>query len=284
MNVWLLQALNGLSYGMLLFLLAAGLTLTFGLLRIVNLTHGSFYLLGGYAGLAVVQATDNFLLAVLAGALTAAFLGLVIQRFLLSRFAGHELSQVMITFGCLLLLGDLALWKFGGAPQSIPTPPAFVGAVSILGGRFPTYRFVLIAAGVLAGLFLWWFHDATKIGTMVRAAVEDPETARGLGVSVPALMTGVFALGATLAGAAGVIGGPVIGLYPGADLDILILAIVVVVLGGLGSLRGAFLAAIIVGMLDTFGRILFPELSQFAIFAPMALMLVLRPAGLMGRA
>jgi branched-chain amino acid transport system permease protein len=142
-DVWILQFLNGISYGMLLFLLAAGLTLTFGLLRIVNLTHGSFYLLGGYVGLAVVQATDNFLLAILAGALFAALLGIFIQRVLLSRYTGRELSQVMITFGCLFLLGDLALWHFGGAPQTIPTPAAFHGAISILGGRFPTYRFVV---------------------------------------------------------------------------------------------------------------------------------------------
>ncbi|HTE84831.1 MAG TPA: branched-chain amino acid ABC transporter permease [Dehalococcoidia bacterium] len=283
MDVWALQLLNGVSYGMLLFLLAAGLTLTFGLLRIVNLAHGSFYLLGGYVGLAIGQMTGDFLLAIAAGAVSAAVLGVVIQRVLLSRYAGKELSQVMITFGCLFLLGDLALWKFGGVPQTIPTPEVFRGAVDILGGRFPTYRFVLIAAGIVSGLFLWWFHDATKVGTMVRAAVEDAETARGLGVNVPLLMTGVFGLGALLAGAAGVIGGPLVGMYPGADLNILILAIVVVVLGGLGSLRGAFLAALVVGLLDTFGRILFPELSQFAIFAPMALMLIVRPAGLLGR-
>jgi branched-chain amino acid transport system permease protein len=284
MQVWILQGLNGVSYGMLLFLLAAGLTLTFGLLRIVNLTHGSFYLLGGYVGLTVVQLTDNFALAIVAGALAATVVGIFIQRVLLSRYAGKELAQVMITFGCLFLLGDLMLWRYGGVPQTIPTPDAFRGAVEILGGRFPIYRFFVIACGLVTGLFLWWFHEKTSIGVKVRAAVNDEETARGLGVSVPALMTGVFALGALLAGAAGVIGGPVVGMYPGADLDILILAIVVVVVGGLGSLRGAFVAAVIVGLLDTFGRILFPELSQFAIFAPMALMLILRPSGLMGRA
>jgi branched-chain amino acid transport system permease protein len=284
MQVWILQFLNGISYGMLLFLLAAGLTLTFGLLRIVNLTHGSFYLLGGYVGLTVVELTDNFALAIVAGALAATVVGIFIQRVLLSRYADKELAQVMITFGCLFLLGDLMLWRFGGAPQTIPTPDAFRGAVEIFGGRFPIYRFFVIACGLVTGVFLWWFHERTSIGVKVRAAVNDEETARGLGVRVPLLMTGVFALGALLAGAAGVIGGPVVGMYPGADLDILILAIVVVVVGGLGSLKGAFVAAMIVGLLDTFGRILFPELSQFAIFAPMALMLIVRPSGLMGRA
>jgi len=284
MEVWVLQLLNGIAYGMLLFLLAAGLTLTFGLLRIVNLTHGSFYLLGGYVGLAVVQATGSFALALVAGALAATAVGIFIQRVLLSRYPDRELAQVMLTFGCLFLLGDLMLWHFGGQPQTIPTPDLFRGAVTILGGRFPIYRFFVIGCGLVTGLFLWWFHEGTKIGVKVRAAVDDEETARGLGVSVPLLMTGVFALGALLAGAAGVIGGPLVGMYPGADLDILILAIVVVVLGGLGSLRGAFVAAVIVGLLDTFGRILFPELSQFAIFAPMAVMLIVRPSGLLGRA
>jgi branched-chain amino acid transport system permease protein len=269
---------------MLLFLLAAGLTLTFGLLRIVNLTHGSFYLLGGYAGLAIFKATESFLLAIVAGALLAGLLGIVIQRFLLSRYADKELAEVMLTFGCLFLLGDLALWYSGGAPRTLPTPPMFQGAVPILGSRFPLYRFVLIGAGILAAIFLWLLHERTQVGTMVRAAVDDAETARALGVSVPLLMTGVFGLGALLAGAAGVLGGPIVGMYPGADLDTMILAIVVVVLGGLGSLRGAFLAALIVGLLDTSGRTLFPELSRFAIFAPMALMLIVRPAGLLGRA
>ena len=280
---WAIQVLNGASYGMLLFLLAAGLTLTFGLMRIVNLTHGSFYLWGGYIGLKVVDLTGNFVLAVIAGALIGGLLGVIIQRGLLSRYADHELAQVMLTFGCLFLLGDLALWLFGGAPQTIPTPSAFRGATEIFGGRIPTYRFVLIAVGIAAGVFLWWFHDRTRVGVMVRAAVNDAETARGLGVPVPLLMTGVFTMGAMLAGAAGVIGGPLVGMFPGADLDTLITAVVVVIVGGLGSLRGAFLAALLVGLLDTFGRILFPELAQFAIFAPMALTLIIRPAGLLGR-
>jgi len=278
-----IQVLNGVSYGMLLFLLAAGLTLTFGLLRVVNLTHGSYYLLGGYFGLMIVKATGNFWLGILVGAVLMGVMGIIIQRFFLSRYPHQELSQVLLTFGFLFLLGDLALWQFGGTPQTIPTPPIFQGAVSLGAARFPTYRFVLIAAGVIIGLFLWWFIDYTRVGMIVRASVSDAETAGGLGVNVPILMTGVFALGALLAGAAGVIGGPLVGMYPGADLDILLLGIVIVILGGLGSLRGAFLAAILVGLLDTAGRTLFPQFSLFAIFAPMVIVLVVRPSGLLGR-
>jgi len=284
MSLWIIQTLNGVSYGCLLFLLAAGLTLTQGLLRLVNLTHGSYYLLGGYLGLLVVKATGNFWLGILVGAAAMALLGTVIQNFFLSRYPTNTLAQVLLTFGFLFLLGDLALWQFGGTPQTIPTPSLFQGAVSIGPARFPTYRFVLIGAGIIIGLFLWWFIDHTRIGMLVRASVDDAETASGLGVNTPVLMTGVFALGALLAGAAGVIGGPLVGMYPGADLDVLLLAIVIVILGGEGSLRGAFLAAIIVGLLDTAGRTLFPQFSLFAIFAPMAIMLVVRPSGLLGRA
>jgi branched-chain amino acid transport system permease protein len=284
MSLWIIQTLNGVSYGCLLFLLAAGLTLTQGLLRLVNLTHGSYYLLGGYLGLITYKATNNYWLAILVGAAAMAVLGLFIQRFFLSRYPHNELAQVLLTFGFLFLIGDLALWQFGGTPQTIPTPNIFQGAVTIGPARFPTYRFVLIAAGLIIGLFLWWFIEYTRIGMLVRASVDDAETAGGLGVNTPVLMTGVFALGALLAGAAGVIGGPLVGMYPGADLDVLLLAIVCVILGGLGSLRGAFLAAIIVGLLDTAGRTLFPQFSLFAIFAPMAIMLVVRPTGLLGRA
>ena len=283
MSLWTIQILNGVSYGCLLFLLAAGLTLTQGLLRLVNLTHGSYYLLGGYFGLLTVKATGSYWLAIVVGGVSMGIVGLIIQRGFLSHYPTNELAQVLLTFGFLFLIGDLALWQFGGTPQTIPTPAAFQGAVSIGTARFPTYRFVLIAAGIIIGLFLWWFIDFTRVGMLVRAAVDDAETASGLGVNTPVLMTSIFALGALLAGAAGVIGGPLVGMYPGADLDVLLLAIVIVILGGLGSLRGAFLAAILVGLLDTAGRTLFPQFSLFAIFAPMAIMLIVRPAGLLGR-
>lgn len=284
MSVWAIQILNGLSYGMLLFLLAAGLTLTFGLLRIVSLVHGSFYLLGGYVGLMVVVATENFWLGLLAGAVSMGVLGLVVQQGLLRRYARSELQMVLLTFGLLFLFGDLALAYFGGNPQTIPAPAPFGGSIPLLDARFPVYRLFLVAVGIVVAGFLWWLHERTKLGTIVRAAVEDPETAAGLGVNVPLVMAGVYALGALLAGMAGVVGGPIIGVYPGADLDTMFYAIVVVVLGGLGSLRGAFVAALLIGFVDTAGKALFPELALFAIFAPMAIVLVIRPSGLLGRA
>jgi branched-chain amino acid transport system permease protein len=284
-SLWIIQTLNALSYGLLLFLLAAGLTLTFGLLRIVNMTHGSYYLVGGYLGLSLIRGGNNFWLSAVIAGLSMAALGLIIQRALLARYPRDELSQVLLTIGCLFLLGDLALWQFGGTPQMISAPKPFDGPMVIAGARFPMYRLVLIVVGLAVAALLWWLVEWTRIGVYVRAAVNDPETAMGLGVNVPALMTGVFALGAFLAGAAGVVGGPVIGMYPSADMDVMLLALVVVIVGGMGSLRGAFVAAMIVGALDTIGRTIpqLHEFAMFAIFAPMAIMLVLRPEGLMGR-
>jgi len=279
----LVQVINGLSYGMLLFLLAAGMTLGFGLLRIINLAHGSYYLLGGYIGIEVAQATGSFWLALVASGAAMALLGFAMWWSLLKRYISNELAMVLLTFGFLLLLGDLALWRFGGAPLTIPAPAPFDGPVAIGELRFPSYRLVLIAAGGLVALFLWWLIERTRVGMLVRASVNDAQMVEGLGVNVPRVMAGVFTLSAGLAGMAGVLGGPLIGVYPGADVVVLLLAIVVVILGGLGSLRGALLAALIVGLLDTAGRTLFPEFSLFAIFAPMALVLVLRPAGLLGR-
>jgi branched-chain amino acid transport system permease protein len=284
MSLWIIQVLNALSYAMLLFMLAAGLTLTFGILRIVNLAHGSLYLVGGYLGLMVVQNEGSFWLGMLVGAVAMALVGISIQRFLLARYPNDELAQVLLTIGCLFLLGDLALWQFGGTPQLISAPKGFDGPVSIAGALFPAYRLVLIGIGLLVALLLWWFVEKTRMGMLVRAAINDPETAMGLGVNVPRMMTGIFTLGAFLAGGAGVIGGPLIGMYPSGEMDILLLSLVVVILGGMGSLRGAFLASIIVGGLDTAGRSIpaLHEFTMFAIFVPMALVLIFKPKGLMG--
>jgi branched-chain amino acid transport system permease protein len=278
-----IQVLNGVSYGMLLFLLAAGLTLTFGLLRIVNLTHGSYYMLGGYVGFVAIRYTGSFLLGTVAGAGVVAAVALIMKIFLLDRFPRNERAQVLLTFGCLFLIGDLSLWLFGGTPLRIPTPYPLDGAVEVLGRPFPVYRFALIAIGLLVALFLWWFHDHTRIGTWVRGAVHNRDIAQAMGVNVPLLTTGVFILGAALAAIAGVVGGPLVGMYPGGDIEVLGITIAIIILGGVGSLRGAFAAAIFIGLLDTAGRILFPDFALFAIFGPMLLVLAFRPGGLAGQ-
>jgi branched-chain amino acid transport system permease protein len=268
---------------MLLFLLAAGLTLTFGLLRIVNLTHGSYYMLGGYIGYVTIRATDSFLAGMLAGAVVVALVALAMQVFLLERFPRNERAQVLLTFGCMFLISDLSLWMFGGTPLRIPTPYPIDGSVEVLGRPFPVYRFALIAIGLVVAGALWWLHDHTRIGTWVRGAVHNRDVAQALGVNVPLLTTGVFVLGGALAAVAGVVGGPLVGMYPGGDIEILGLTIAIIILGGVGSFSGAFFAAILVGLLDTAGRILFPNFALFAIFGPMLLMLALRPRGLAGQ-
>jgi branched-chain amino acid transport system permease protein len=283
MNIWAIQILNGISYGMLLFLLAAGLTLTFGVMRIINLTHGSYFLLGGYVGLTVERITNSFLLALVAGSAAVWILAVLTQRLLLNRLLKDEMAQILITFGLLFMIGDLALWGWGGSTQMIQKPSLVAGSFPLGSLTFPVYRLVLIGVGVVTALFLWWFLEGTRIGAMVRAAVDDAEIAQTVHVNVPLVMTGVFAFGAVLAAVAGVLGAPLLGLYPGADFDVLLLAFVIVVVGGLGSLAGAFVGALAVGLMDTFARVFFPDFSYFAIFAPMAIILLVKPGGLVER-
>lgn len=283
MNFWAIQILNGVSFGMLLFLIATGLSLIFGLMRIANLAHGSFYLLGAYVGLSVLARTESFALAALAAAVGVPLVGAVLQRFFLSRLHNQELPQVLLTFGFMFILADLCLVLWGGTPQSLSKPALFSRSLRLGGVFFPSYRLFVIGAGGVIALGLWLFLEKTRIGAMVRAGVDDPEMARAVGVNVPLVFTGVFGLGVALAGLAGVLGGPMIGVFPGLDLEILLLALVVVVIGGMGSIKGAFVGSLLVGLLDNFGKALFPELAFFTIFAPMAFVLALRPQGLFGR-
>ncbi len=283
MTFWIVQTLNGISFGMLLFLLAAGLSLIYGLMKILNLTHGSFYLLGGYIGLVVVHRTGSFVLAVFAGSLAIAVIGVLMERFFLRRLHLQELPQALLTFGFLFIFSDLATVIWGGNPQTMPKPAMFNASVQIGALYYPSYRFFIIGFGLAVAALLWWLQDGTRIGAMVRASVDDEEVARALGINVSLLFTLVFALGAFLAALGGVMGGPIVGVYPGADFDVLLLGFVVVIIGGLGSLKGALVGGLIVGLLDNFGKVFFPELALFTIFAPMALILAVRPAGLFGR-
>jgi branched-chain amino acid transport system permease protein len=282
MTFWIAQALNGVSFGMLLFLLAAGLSLIHGLMRILNLAHGSYYLLGAYLGLTVLHLTGSFVVAAVVVPLVMALVGVAMERGLLRRLPAEELPQALLTFGVLLIVGDLALWTWGGSPQTLPRPPLFERSIRLGPLVYPSYRLFVLATGIVVGLLLWWLQERTRLGAMVRAGVDDPEIARATGIDVSTLASGVFALGAALAGLGGIIGGPIVGVYPGADFEVLLLAFVVVIIGGLGSLKGAFLGGLLVGLLDNFGKALFPELALFTIFAPMALVLAVRPTGLFG--
>lgn len=282
MEYWGIQILNGMTFGALLFLVASGLSLQYGLMRIMNLAHGSYYLLAGYVALTVIRQTGNFLLALLAGAVATMLVGVAMERLFLRRVADSELAQVLMTFGFLLVFSDVMLWLWGGQPQSVPRPPGLDSALSVGTFLYPTYRLALLGAGLLVALLLWFLEERTRFGAMLRAAMDDQELARGLGINVPVLFTAVFGLGTLLAGLAGVLGAPVLGLYRTADLQILLLALVVIIVGGMGSLRGALVAALLIGLADNLGKALIPELSLFTVFLPMALVLAVRPRGLFG--
>jgi len=279
----LTQMLNGISFGALLFFLASGLTLIFGLMRIVNLAHGGFYLAGGYIGLSVVTATGNFWLAVLAGGAAIAVMGAATERVLLRRIRGQVMAEVLLTVGLATIIGDLCLAVWGGDPQSVPTPSYLGGSIQLGSVVYPRFRLVVMLLAVAVGAGLYYLHSRTRIGMIVRAGVDDRETVAALGININRVFTGVFILGALLAGAAGVIGGAFLSLSPGADTDILLLSLVVVIIGGLGSLPGAALGSLVVGLVDVFGTSQLPALASFILFAPMALVLIIRPTGLLGR-
>ena len=277
------HVLNGLSFGSLLFLLASGLTLTFGLMRTINLAHGAFYALGGYIALDVLRRTDRYWLAMGAGIIGATFVGVIFERLVLHRVLNQELPQIIITVGFAFLVADLLLAYFGGRPQSPPRPPGLEGVIRLDNFAFPHFRLALIAVAALVWFALHLLIGSTRIGAQVRASVDDEPIARTVGINVPVIFVSVFGAGTALAAFAGVWGGAFTGLQPGGEWDILLLALVVVVVGGLGSVGGAFVAALTVGLLDEFGKWLFPTFALFTLYAPVAVLLAFRPQGLFGK-
>jgi branched-chain amino acid transport system permease protein len=286
MTFWLLLTVNSVTFGGLLFLLSAGFSLIFGLMRIPNLTHGSMFMAGAYLGTSLLSGAMgfkvNFWVAAVLAALQVAALGALMERFLLRRLAGQQLAQVLVTLGVSFMAADLCLMGWGGDPISVATPPALAGFIRAGGAAFPLYRMAVIVIAAAFAVALWLMLERTRLGAMIRAGVDDPQMARVVGIRVSRLFTIVFALGAGLAGFAGMIGGPILSVYPGLDQDMLPLALVVVILGGTGSLLGSFVGSIIIGFLYNFGQALLPELAYFILFLPMVLVLVLRPQGLFG--
>lgn len=284
MHFWIMGIFYGISYSALLFLLASGLSLIFGVMRIVNLSHGSYYLLAGYVGYSTMKFTHNFLLGIAAGVVVIALIGILMERVFLRRVSGYALGQVLITVGFALIFQDLALLIWGGDPFTIEAPKIFSGSLVLGGIYFPKYRLFMIGVAIIVGMGLWLFERKTRAGAIIRAIVDNVEMARGMGINAPVVSMGVYALGAGVAAIAGVIGGGFLSIYPGLDFEILPYAFVVVILGGMGSLEGAMLGSLIVGIVDNFGKAFFPELSYFTVFAPMVLMLAIRPMGLFGKA
>jgi branched-chain amino acid transport system permease protein len=282
-NFWLVQAFNGISYGALLFLVGSGLSLIFGVMRIVNLSHGSYFLLGGYVALSVIWTTGSWVLSIPVAALAIGAVGLVMERVFLRPLGFDPLRQVLLTVGFAFLFQQAALDIWSGNNFDI-NPPAMLTQSIVVGGVYlPLYRAFMIAIAAVVGLILWLAMEKTRIGAAVRATVDDAEMARGVGIDTSRISMFIFALGAFLAAMGGVIGGAFLGVYPGLDFEMLPLAFAVVIIGGMGSLGGAAIGALLVGLADNFGKALFPEVSYFTLYAPMALILAIKPTGLFGR-
>jgi branched-chain amino acid transport system permease protein len=284
MQFWIIQTLNSVAFGGLLFLLSSGFSLIFGLMRIPNLAHGAFFMLGAYFGATLVEQGSNFWVAVLGAGLGVGVFGLAIERVFLRRLAGNEQGQVLVTLGIAFIVADVCLLVWTGDPVTVPAPAALRPPILVHGFAFPTFRLVVLAIALVAALALYLLMERTRLGAMIRAGVDDMEMARGVGIPVSLLFTVVFLLGAMLAGAGGTLGGPILNAYPGLDNDMLPLALIVVILGGAGSLLGAFVGSFIVGFLYNFGIALFPDFAYFILFLPMLLVLVFMPQGLFGRA
>ncbi len=284
MSLWLVLAVNSITFGGLLFLLSAGFSLIFGLMKIPNLTHGSFFMLGAYLATSLIARGFDFWTAAILSGLLVAALGGVVERLILRRLPGAELAQVLVTLGLSFMIADVCLMVWTGDPIRIATPAALRGATSVLGLGFPTYRLAIAVIAAIFAAVLWALLDRTRLGAMIRAGVDDAAMARVVGIRVSRLFTIVFCLGAWLAGFAGVIGGPLLSVYPGLDGEMLPLALVVVILGGSGSLLGSLVGSFVVGFLYNFGQAMFPELAYVVLFLPMLIVLVVRPQGLFGRA
>ena len=278
---WINGLLNSLAFGAILFLLAVGFSLIFGLMRVANLAHGAIFMLGGYIATSMIG--FGFVIAVLTAALACAAFGGLVERTLIRRLAGRELAQVLGTLGLAFIIADQCLLVCSGDPIAQPAPASLRGTIEVAGVVFPAYRLALIAIAAIALAAIWLLVERTTLGARIRAAVDDREMARAMGIPVSRLFTTVFCLGAGLAGMGGALAAPVMSVYPGLDAEMLPLALLVVILGGIGSLSGAFVGSLLIGLIYTFGQMLLPDLAYVILFLPMVVVLAVRPQGLFGR-
>ncbi len=284
----LVQFLNGLSLGMNLFVIAAGLTLILGVLRVLNFAHGAFFLVGGYVTFSIVKLLADtpgaFWFAVLgAGAALAAMAYVIEQLFLRHLYDRDHVYQLLLTFALVLLIGDMLKAIWGTSVLSVPYPAGFDGATRLGAIYYPTYRLLLRALGIASALGLWFVINRTRWGRMVRAATQDREMLSALGLNVPRIYMTVFVIGSALAGIGGALAAPVLSVFPGLDAQIIIQCFIIVIIGGLGNLAGAFLGAFLVGQLTVFGIVFTPGLELILIYLPMVAVLMFRPWGLLGR-
>jgi branched-chain amino acid transport system permease protein len=283
-RLYFVTLLNGLTLASLYFIVASGFTLVFGLMRNVNLAHGSLYLLGGYVGYAVAGATGWWVLAMLAGFVAAALAGVLMQLLILRHMQGQELRQTLVTIGLSIVIADLLLWIFTGQVHQMEAPSWLQGPIRgiPLIKAYSAYRLSLLGFGIAIGLFLWWLLTRTRVGTMIRAGVDDRGMLAAAGINVNVVFAITFALGAGLAGLGGVIGAVELSMVPGEDTRLLLVSLIVVIVGGMGSVPGAAIGAVILGLAETYGLAYAPTYSVVFTFLILIVVLAFRPRGLMG--
>lgn len=279
-----LTMLNGLTLAGLYFLVASGFTLVFGLMRVVNLAHGSLFLLGGYVGYSAGLATGSWLVALMAGFAAAALTGVLMQRLVFSRMVGQDMRQTLITIGLSIVMADIFLWVWGGDTYQFEAPDWLTGTVALpLVHKYAEFRLVVLALSCVIGLGLWLLLHRTRVGMMIRAGVDDKDMLSSIGVNVERLFVITFAIGAGLAGLAGVVGGTALSVAPGEDVRYLLASLVVVLVGGMGSITGAAMGALLIGLAETFGQTYAPTYGVVFTFVIMVAALAFRPNGLMGK-
>jgi len=284
MDWFVINLINGISYGMVLFLIASGMSIVFGAMGIINLAHGAFYMVGAYMGWTVaVKWGAGFGLGLLAGGLCAGLVGLVIERGLLRHLYKKPNEQVLLTFGFVYILANLCLWIWGGWPRMPFTANFLTGSVEILGRAYPKARVAVIVVGLVLAIGLWWLQEKTRMGAIVRAGMDDKEMTMGLGINLERVFALIFFVSAFIAGSAGVIGAQLLGVHNALGMDILLLALIVIIVGGVGSIQGALLGGILIGVIDVFGKAIFPQLAMFTMYLTMIVVIIVRPAGLLGR-
>lgn len=280
----LIQFLNALQFSMTLFLLAVGLTIIFGLMKIVNLAHGSLYMIGAYLGLSICNYTDSFWLALIVAPLLTALIGAILYYLLFRHIQNADpMKQVLLTFGLIYISLDSVRLLWGTMSHSISAPDILSNSILLINEPYPSYRLFVIAIGLIVLFTLYIILEKTKIGAKVRASVDDPETAQLLQINTDKILFYTFALGCGLAGLAGITVAPILGVEPGMDMEVLVLTLIVVVVGGPGSLKGAIIGSLLIGFVDSFGKVYIPQLAQIIIYAVMALTILFRPDGLYKR-
>lgn len=284
MDIFAIVLLNGIAFGTVLFLVASGLSIVLGVMGILNLAHGAIYMVGAYVGWTVaIQYKLNFGLAILAAGFSAGMLGLILQLGFLRHLHKRFNEQVLLTIGFIYILTNMSLWVWGGNARAIYTAPVLQSSLPILSWSYPTARIAIIFIGVALVVGLWWLQEKTRVGAIVRAGMDNKEMTLGLGINYGLVSTAVFCLGGFVAGFAGVVGAEFLGAYLDLSTDVLLFALAVVVVGGMGSIQGALMGGLLIGLVDTFSKVLFPEIAMFAPYIAMIVILLARPSGLLGR-